>query len=94
MMDYRARNGADSMTNVHYAELLTDPIATLRALYVALGDEFTPEAEAAMQGWLDDNPQGKFGKHEYNLDRFGLSVAGLQPIFADYLASYDVAREG
>jgi Sulfotransferase family len=94
MMDFRARYGAGSMADVHYADMIADPIGTIRNLYAALGDDFTPQAEAAMQGWLDDNPQGKFGKHEYNLEKYGLSVEGLQPIFADYLASYDVAREG
>ena len=44
-------------------------------------DTLTPEAEAAMQAWLDDNPQGKFGKHEYQLDKYGLSVEALAPRF-------------
>jgi Sulfotransferase family len=94
MMDYRTRHGADSMADVHYSELIANPIGSMRTLYAALGDEFTPEAEAAMQTWLDENPQGKFGKHEYNLEQYGLSVEGLTPIFADYLSTYDVKKEG
>jgi hypothetical protein len=47
-----------------------------------------------MQGWLDDNPQGKFGKHEYKLAQYGLNVDSLDPVFADYLAAFDVAKEG
>ena len=94
IMDYRETHGADSMVNIHYDRLMNDPIATMRGLYAALGDDFTPEAEAAMQAWLDDNPQGKFGKHEYKLDQYGLSVEQLQPVFERYLSTYDVAREG
>lgn len=94
LMDARDRLGEDSMADVHYSELISDPIGTMRALYAALGDEFTTEAEAAMQAWLDENPQGKFGKHEYKLEQYGLSVEQLAPKFERYLSRYDVAKEG
>ena len=94
IMDYRDIHGEDCMVDVHYAELMNNPIETMRKLYAGLGDEFTPEAEAAMQQWLDDNPQGKFGKHEYKLDQYGLSLDKLEPVFERYLSRYDVAREG
>ncbi len=94
IMDYRERHGEGSMADIHYAELLNEPIATMRKLYAALGDEFTAEAEAAMQSWLDDNPQNKFGKHEYKFDQYGLSVERLSPMFERYLSRYDVAKEG
>jgi hypothetical protein len=69
-------------------------MGSIRKLYADLGDTLTPEAEAAMQSWLDENPQGKFGKHEYALDQYGLSVEALTPRFERYLSQYDVAREG
>ena len=47
----------------------------MRALYKSLGDDFSASAENAMRAWLADNPQGKFGKHEYALDQFGLTEA-------------------
>ena len=94
IMDSRDRLGEDRIADVHYAELVTDPINTMRQLYRALGDEFTPEVEAAMQQWLDDNPQTKFGKHEYGLEQYGLSIEALQSGFERYLSRYDVAREG
>jgi len=94
VMDSRAKLGKNSMVDLHYAELMSNPIETIRKLYAGLGDEFTPEAEAAMQAWIDDNPQGKFGKHEYNLEKYGLSKQGLESVFERYLSEYDVAREG
>ena len=93
-MDARDRIGEDRVADVHYAELVTDPIGTMRKLYTTIGDEFTPEAEGAMQAWLDDNPQGKFGKHEYKLNQYGLSVEQLAPKFERYLSRFDIAREG
>lgn len=92
-MAARARIGHERILDVHYADLMRDPIATMRTLYKALGDDFTPEAEAGMTAWLADNPQGKFGKHEYKLGQYGLSKAALEPYFERYLAEYDVERE-
>jgi hypothetical protein len=93
-MDARDAIGEDRIIDVHYADLMRDPVGAMRKVYAGLGDEFTPEAEAGMQGWVDDNPQDKFGRHEYKLAQYGLSVETLEPLFARYLARYDVEREG
>ena len=66
----------------------------MRRLYAQLGDEFTAEAEAGMQAWLDDNPQDKFGKHEYKLAQYGLSPGSVEALFERYLSRYEVEREG
>ncbi len=94
IMDARARIGHDRVIDVHYADLLRDPLAAMRTLYKALGDDFTTVAEVGMQAWLDDNPQAKFGRHDYKLAQYGLSKAQLDPMFERYLAEYDVEREG
>lgn len=94
VMDVRARIGHDRIVDSHYAETMRDPIGSMRKLYAALGDEFTPEAEAGMRAWLADNPQGKFGKHEYKLAEYGLSKEKLDPLFERYLSEYEVEREG
>ena len=94
IMDARDKLGEKRIVDVHYADMTTDPIGTMRKLYKDLGDEFTAEAEGAMQQWLDDNPQSKFGKHEYNLEQYGLSIDNLQSGFERYLSRYEVAREG
>lgn len=80
--------------DLHYAQMMRDPIKEMRNLYKFLGDEFTAEIEVGMQAWLDDNPQGKFGKHAYSLDRFGHSADSIRPFFENYLSHYDVESEG
>jgi hypothetical protein len=93
IMDFRDKHGEDKVIDVHYANLTADPMGEMKKLYAKLGDAFTPEAEAGIQGWLDDNPPNKFGKHEYQLAQYGLTKAQLEPLFERYLARYDVARE-
>lgn len=94
IMDFRARHGEGSIIDVHYAALNHDPIGQMKALYAALGDEWTDEAERGMTKWLAANPQSKFGRHEYKLAQFGLNEESLRPKFERYLSAYDVACEG
>jgi hypothetical protein len=94
IMNSRERLGHDRIIDVHYADLMRDPIPTMRALYKSLGDDFTAEAEAGMRTWLADNPQGKFGKHEYALAQFGLTPDKVRSMFDRYLSSYQVEAEG
>ena len=93
-MDFRDNYGEDRVIDVHYADLLDRPMETMKSLYAALGDDFTEGAQSGMQAWLDDNPQNKFGKHEYKLDEFGLTVDRVRDTFSRYLSRYDVAPEG
>lgn len=93
IMDFRDKFGEDRVIDVHYNDLMQKPIDTMRTLYKSLGDDFTGAAESSMQGWLDDNPQDKFGKHEYNLAKFCLSVEGVKPAFERYLSRYNVESD-
>jgi hypothetical protein len=80
--------------HLFYHEMLADPIGEMRRIYSWLGDEFSPDIEARMERWLDEKPQGHFGKHEYSLEKQGLSVSRLQPYFAEYLRRYPIRLEG
>jgi len=94
IMDFRERNGEDSIIDVHYAEMVENPIETMRGLYAALGDDFSASVEQGMRTWLEDNPQDKFGKHEYKLAQFGLSQERAAPVLARYERMYEVRSEG
>jgi hypothetical protein len=94
VMNTREKLGSDRIVDVHYASLMREPIQTMRKLYRALGDEFTGAAEAGMSAWLADNPQGKFGKHEYALAQFGLTADQVRSKFERYLSRYEVEAEG
>jgi hypothetical protein len=84
----------DPFYHLFYSDLVADPLAQMRKLYAWLDQPFTEPAQAAMARWLADNRQGKFGVHAYGLEKFGLSLEGLAPLFEDYLKRFDIAREG
>lgn len=94
IMDFRDKYGEDRVIDVHYSDLMQQPMATMRQLYGQLGDDLSPAAEAAMQQWIDDNPQNKFGKHEYKLAEFDLTPKDVEALFERYLSRYEVEREG
>jgi hypothetical protein len=86
--------GPGKIYHLHYADLARDHIGEMRKLYAWLGDDFAPDVEAGMRQWLAGNPQGRFGKHTYNLARFGLNIDMLRPHFDSYIKKYNVALEG
>ena len=94
IMDFRDKFGEDQVVDVQYSELMGSPIDTMRKLYAGLGDDFTEGAQQGMQSWLDDNPQNKFGKHEYKLDQYGLTTGQVRDAFEPYSNRYTVESEG
>jgi Sulfotransferase family len=89
----RRRIGDDRFFDLHYAALMRDPIAVMRSLYDWAGDDLTPSTEQAMDDWLRRNPQDRFGFQPYSLDGSGVTRADLEPVFAEYLSTFDVELE-
>ena len=92
-MAVRDEVGEEAFYDLHYADLLRDPVRELRKLYDWLGDPFTEMTESAIRQWLQTHPQGKFGRHRYSLDEFGLSIERLRPLFDDYLGRFSIELE-
>ncbi|MCB1843237.1 MAG: sulfotransferase [Halioglobus sp.] len=58
----------DRVSHVLYAQLLEQPLDALQALYRDMGLALDDSARHAMQNYLAQKPQGKFGKHRYQQD--------------------------
>jgi len=87
---FRAQHGQDAIYDVQYADVMKDPIGQVRGIYDHFGEPFTAEAEAAMHAYMDANPKGKHGKHEYSLERYGLSREGVHKTFGGYIERYGI----
>ena len=88
--EFRDAHGDDGFLDVQYPDLMADPIGVVRAIYSWEGTEYTLEAEAAMRAYMADNEQGKFGRHEYSLEPFGLDAGELAERFAPYVQRFAV----
>ncbi|CAF1533296.1 unnamed protein product [Adineta ricciae] len=71
--------------DVLYDDLIKEPIATVRRIYAHFGLRWTQEFETAMYTWLRDNPQGKQGRHTYNLSDIGLTREDIGSRYAPYI---------
>jgi hypothetical protein len=89
----RRRIGDDRFFDLHYADLMRDPISVMRSLYDWAGDDLPTSTEQAMLAWLDDHPQDRHGAAPYSLDGSGVTRADLEPIFDEYLSEFDIALE-
>jgi hypothetical protein len=86
-----SRERPDDFYDLYYDDLIGDPVAQMKKIYAWLGDPWTDAAESGMHGWLEANPQGRFGKHTYSLSQWGFTKQDLEPYFADYLRVHPVA---
>lgn len=84
---------AERFVDVHFAELMSDPVATLRAAYDRMGRSLTDDHAAAVLDYLAHKPKGKFGVHRYQPEDWGFTAAGLRSALTPYIDHYGVARE-
>ena len=89
----RERIGDDRFFDLHYADLMRDPLGVMGSLYDWAGDELTSSTERTMRDWLGRNPQDRFGIQPYSLDEAGVTIADLEPVFDEYLSRFDVELE-
>jgi hypothetical protein len=80
--------------DVHYADLMRDPIGTIEGVYEQFGLNLSSEAAVAMQAWIDSHPQREHGTHRYTAEEFGLSTAGLRRRFSFYSERFGIEPEG
>jgi hypothetical protein len=68
------------------------PLGTVRRIYKQIDLPLTPAAEARMQQYLGENPQHKYGCHEYSLAQFGLDAEGERERFRVYRERFGFPR--
>jgi hypothetical protein len=79
---------ADRFIDVHYIDLVRDPIAVVRDVYRRFDLPLSAAALARMQRYLADNPQGKHGRHRYTLEQFGLDADEERARYAEYRSRF------
>jgi hypothetical protein len=83
----------ERFVDVHFQELLRDPVAALRAAYAKMGRPFTDAHAGAVRRYLAEKPKGKFGVHAYTPEEWGFTAEGLRRDLAPYIARFGVALE-
>lgn len=86
---------ADRFYDAHYLDVQADPVAVLRGCYQKFGIACTPQREASVRAWMDEDraAHAKGPKHAYALKDFGLDLEKIDRVYADYFAEYGVVKE-
>lgn len=84
---------AERFVDVHYHELVRDPLAVVRRIYAHFEIPLTEAAEAPMRRFLAENPKDKHGAHRYSPRSFGFEADDLARRFKAYREFYGVPRE-
>ena len=93
-MEARTRIEAGRIVDVAYKDFIADPVGTGLRIHHAAGLDAGPRVEAAFRAHADAHPKNKHGKHDYGLEAFGLTEAGIRARFADYAKAYGVTFGG
>lgn len=92
-MESREKNRKMQILDVSYYDLLRDPIAEVKRIFEFADLSFEPATEAALKRTRKRNPQGKYGKHAYRLEDFGLDEAWIEENLGHYRARFDIPFE-
>ncbi len=79
---FRAAHPEFPILDVQYADLVTDPSATVTSIYSACGDELDDLGAKAIADYVAAHPKGQFGAHRYDVAEFGLDAGELAERFA------------
>lgn len=84
---------AGQFLDLHYQEILSDPLGCVRRVYRHFDLELRPETEARAQAFLARHRRDEHGSHHYSLAAFGLDPEAVWDAFESYTARFGVERE-
>ena len=76
-----------------FRDFITDQFGVITQIYDALGLPMTDEAARGMQAFIDANPPGVHGTHDYTPDQYGIDPAAVRAEFRDYIDHFDLPPE-
>jgi hypothetical protein len=89
----RAKLDPARFFDVPYAELTSDPLACAQRVYAYFDLPLPAAARDALRAFAAENPEGKHGKHEYDLTQYGLDEERVRARFAGYVARFGGLHE-
>jgi sulfotransferase family protein len=87
----RNRLAEHRVCDVNYAEIRTDPLATVRRIYAHFGWSLSQKVEQRMRRTLASQPQERYRRHRYDLSQFGVQEAESAARFAAYCDRFGLA---
>jgi hypothetical protein len=90
---FRRQPGMDAhFHDVHFRDLISDPIDTVRKIYARFALPLSDQAVEAMQHWLTADASHA-AKAKFTLAQFGVSESRIDEAFAAYMTRYGIEFE-
>ncbi|MBK5289343.1 MAG: sulfotransferase [Acidimicrobiia bacterium] len=83
----------DRIIDIRFADLVADPVATVRAVMDRSGSTLPADAATRVARYVVDKPRDRHGRHDYTFADTGLDLAETRARFAPYQLRYDVPSE-
>ena len=84
---------AEQMADLHFRDLMTDPVGSVERAYGHLGLPFADEMRSTIPEYLASKPKDKFGPHVYDPKVLGLNEGEIRNDFQDYIVNYGIELE-
>lgn len=92
-MEVRAELEASRFFDLHFDEVLADPVGAVGRIYAHFDLPLGDEAERRLRAWREANPRGKHGDHRYHVSDFGITDDAVRERFARYIRHFSVRTE-
>ena len=83
----------EQISDIRYADLVANPLNTLRRLYEDWGLDLSDEMERRIRSYLENRHQGRVALHDYAFEDTGLSLESERARHAPYQERFGVASE-
>jgi hypothetical protein len=93
LVEQRSQLPAGQVADLHYLDLVGDPVAAIESAYATLGLGFDPALPEKIRSYLAARPQHKHGEHRYSATDFGLDPAEIRQAFLPYTDAFQVRYE-
>jgi hypothetical protein len=90
---FRSARPEHPVLDVQYADLVRDPVGTVRDIYTSCGASMTDQALRPISAYVEAHPKDGLGVHRYDLSELGLDADAIRGRFADYVERYAVPTE-
>lgn len=74
--------------DIQFEDFIEQPLSTAKKIYAHFHMPMSPEITRRMEDYATSHPMGKHGKHEYQLEEYGLTAAGILRRFDFYIREY------
>ncbi len=83
----------ERFVDVHFADVVRDPVGTIEGIYRRLSWDFTEDARGAIDAYARSKPKDSRGVHRYSAEASGIDPADVAERFRFYMEHYGIPAE-